>query len=204
VLIVVPLLARASYGIPWIAALVDKHLSSADPSSLFVRRTGPVPWGVASVFLAVCFFGSSRLLEGRFAQLLPEVVDTQALDKMVELHRDDPNAVIFHSYNWGGYLTWQGWRPHGPRLLNWIDDRNEVQGEQHIKDTFAILNATNPNWQESLAKAKVRFVCIEKSAPLAKALTERPEEWEKSYEDDFAVIFERRQHSDSSPNQSVR
>src|SRR5262249_6193862 len=115
VLIVVPITARASYGIPWVAALVDKHLISPDPSSLFANRDGRVSWGLASVATGLLLLGGSHWLQGRFAQLLPEVVDTRALDKLVELHETQPDAVVFHSYNWGGYLTWQGWHPHSPR-----------------------------------------------------------------------------------------
>ena len=197
VLIVVPIMARASFGIPWVAAFVAKHLTSPDPSSLFARREGPAPWGVWSVALAVLLFGGSRLLEGRFAKLLPQIVDTQALDEMVKLHRGAPDAVVFHSYNWGGYLTWRGWNPQAPRLLTWIDDRNEAQGETHTKETFSILNA-EPGWDAALDRANVRFVCVEKiepiveNAPLVKELSERPAEWNKLYEDEYAVIFERR------------
>src|SRR5262249_31160158 len=108
VLMAVPVMARASYGIPWVAAFVDRHLSSTDPSSLFVRREGPVPWGVWSVVFAVLLVGGSPLLKDRFAKLLPQVVATDALDQLVDLHKEEaPDAVVFHSYNWGGYLTWQ-------------------------------------------------------------------------------------------------
>ena len=76
VLIVVPLLARVSYGSPWVAAFVNKNLASTEPSSLFVKREGPGAWErVDRRIRGSCVFGGSRLLEGRFAQLLPEVVD---------------------------------------------------------------------------------------------------------------------------------
>jgi hypothetical protein len=191
VLIVVPIMARVSCGIPWVAAVVNKHLISDDPSSLFAKREGPAPWGVWSVALAMLFFGGSRMLEGRFAKLLPQVVDTQALDEMVRLHDNNPDTVVFHSYNWGGYLTWRGWNPQAPRLLTWIDDRNEAQGEQHTQDTLAIIRGEKLDWEEILEKANVRFVCIEKNTQLAEELTKRPEKWQNRFEDDYAVIFER-------------
>jgi hypothetical protein len=208
VLMAVPVMARASYGIPWVKAFVDRHLSSADPSSLFALRNGPAPSGVWSVVLAVLLVGGSRWLhavdesrppEARYVQFLPDVVDADALDELVALHRDRTDDVVFHSYNWGGYLTWEGWRTQ--RLLNWIDDRNEVQGEQHIRETFRLL-AAEPGWHEALDKAHVRFVCIERGEPLAAELAERPNEWEKRYEDGYAVIFERRKRVSTEVNAS--
>ena len=198
VLLAVPVMARASYGIPWVRAFVDRHLSSADPSSLFARRAGPAPAGLWSVLLAILLVGGSRWLhavdesrppEARFVRLLPDVVDARALDELVRLHEGKEDAVVFHSYNWGGYLTWQGWRSQ--HLLNWIDDRNEVQGRQHVEETFRIL-AAEGDWRDALNAANVRFVCIQREEPLAAKLAERTVEWEKCYEDDYAVIFKRR------------
>src|SRR5207249_4080491 len=115
-------------GIPWVVTAVEKYLTSDDPSSLFARREGPALAGVWSGVLAVLLVGGSRWLhsfdesrppEAQFVQLLPEVVDTRALDELVRLHGDEPGGAVFHSYNWGGYLTWRGWKSQ--RLLNWID-----------------------------------------------------------------------------------
>src|SRR5262249_2241786 len=79
VLVAAPVMARASYKIPWVAAMVDKHLTSAEPSGLFARREGPAPWGVWTFAFAVLLVGGMRPLEGRFARLLPQVVATDAL-----------------------------------------------------------------------------------------------------------------------------
>jgi hypothetical protein len=94
--------------------------------------------------------------------------------------------VVFHSYDWGGYLTWHG----GPGFRNWIDDRNEVQGKEHIQDYFAILQ-TDPGWDEKLERARVALVCVESGAPLAYRLAEQPRRWRELYRDRYAVIFER-------------
>jgi hypothetical protein len=90
---------------------------------------------------------------------------------LIRLHRQRPDAVVFHSYDWGGYLTWRGWQPSGPRLLNWIDDRNEVQGQEHVQEYFAILDA-KPGWQAKLDRDRVELVCVEGGAPLAQRLAE--------------------------------
>ena len=75
--------------------------------------------------------------------------------------KEGRKPVIFHAYDWGGYITWHAW----PELLNWIDDRNEVQGEDRFEEYLTILRA-EPRWQEKLRH--VDFICIFPDAPLAK------------------------------------
>jgi hypothetical protein len=195
VLLAVPVMARASYGIPPVASFIERHLHSSDPASLFFSRKGGAVLTAWSLAFALLLIGGSRLLhyfdearppQARFVQLLPDVVDAPALDVLAGAM--PPDSVVFHSYNWGGYLTWQGWKQH--RLRNWIDDRNEVQGQQHIEETFRI-EAAGPGWQDSLDKARVRIVCVQREAPLATKLAEQPDQWTKHYEDNYAVIFVR-------------
>jgi hypothetical protein len=96
--------------------------------------------------------------------------------------------VIFHAYGWGGYLTWHGWDKQ-PRLLNWIDDRNEVQGKAHIQEHLAIIAGT-PDWRSRLDAAQVATIVIGARDPLVRHLRQDPG-WRLTYEDPFAVIFER-------------
>jgi hypothetical protein len=72
-------------------------------------------------------------------------------------------------------------------LLNWIDDRNEVQGRAHVQDYFATLQGA-PGWQERLERARVALVCIEPKVPLASRLAENAA-WREVFRDDWAVIF---------------
>jgi hypothetical protein len=107
----------------------------------------------------------------------------QIYDEWQEQHGQRP--VVFHSYDWGGYLTWHS----GPEFRNWIDDRNEVQGREHIEDYFSIM-ATEPGWSEKLDRARVQLICIQWNAPLTYRLAEHPTQWRERYRDDWAVIFE--------------
>ncbi len=113
----------------------------------------------------------------------------QALDRLLTMHREWKKQhghapVLFHSYDWGGYLTWHGW----PEVLNWIDDRNEVQGKQHIQHHFALRDA-EPGWEREIEPFDL--VCIETDAALTYRLAEMPHRWHERYRDDYAVIFER-------------
>jgi hypothetical protein len=167
VLVAVPVMARASVGIVWIERAFASHGKLAFP-------TGPVgtqvrsPWVWTAAF-AILVVVASHHLQGRYARLLPQMIPTEALDELLKRHEERPDAVVFHSYDWGGYLTWRGWQATWPRLLNWIDDRNEVQGREHVEEYFSILDA-RPGWDEKLDRDRVELICVEAGAPLAQRL----------------------------------
>jgi hypothetical protein len=140
---------------------------------------------------AIVLLGVARCSEGRLARHQPEIIPAEALDRFLQIHHEwrqthGQRPVVFHSYDWGGYLTWHG----GPDFRNWIDDRNEVQGKEHIQEYFSIL-ATDPGWNERLDRAKVQLVCIQPNAPLTFRLA-KSASWHEIYRDSWAVIFERR------------
>jgi hypothetical protein len=188
VLLVTPVLSRCSLGVP---ALRDPMRRLAEGGApLFVPRTGPAPW-LGSVLVALALLAWARCTEGRFACHKPEIIPAAALDRFLEINAGwrrtwGERPVVFHSYDWGGYLTWHG----GPGFRNWIDDRNEVQGKEHIQDYFSILQ-TDPGWDEKLDRAGVALVCVESGAALAYRLAEQPRRWRERYRDRYAVIFER-------------
>jgi hypothetical protein len=189
ILVVTPLLARSAAGVPALAAAVSRLKQSGQGGNLFSVSVGPARWSwtLAATLLLVA---GSRLVEGRVSRILPEIIPTAPLDRLLALHSRTPDAVVFHSYNWGGYLTWHGWKPVGSGFQNWIDDRNEVQGQGHVEAYFATLNA-EPGWQERLDRGVVAIVCIPPDAPLANRLAESPI-WAEVDRDEFAVTFVRR------------
>ncbi len=186
VLVVTPLLARSSVEVPWLRARANR-LRQAAPDSFLFRTGGAASGWVWSAVVAVALLGWARGREGTFAVHKPEIIPSQALDRLLGLHDDWQGRhgrppVVFHSYNWGGYLTWHGW----PRFRNWIDDRNEVQGKDHIRAYFTIVDAA-PGWQDHLAG--VDLVAIQPEAPVASRLVEGG--WREVYRDPYAVVFER-------------
>jgi hypothetical protein len=169
VLLAVPVMARASVGIPLIERLFAslQTVVAPVPGNATARSGWLWTAGIATLLIA-----GSHLIQGRYARLLPDVIDTKALDVLLERHEQRPDAVVFHSYDWGGYLTWHGWHATQPRLLNWIDDRNEVQGRQHVEEYFAIRN-TQAGWEEKLDRDRVELICIEARAPIVQRLNKR-------------------------------
>jgi hypothetical protein len=189
VVVTVPLLARSSLHVPWVQDWLRKLREGE--GNAFASRPVDRPgwlWGLAVV---VALFGWARWAEGRFAYHKQEIIPSRALDELLRIHEERTRVegkppVIFHAYDWGGYLTWHGW----PRVRNWIDDRNEVQGKEHIEAYFALLRA-EPGWKETFRAADVSLVCVFPQAPLAERLGEEPD-WEERYRDEHAVIFERK------------
>ena len=189
VLVVVPILARSTVAIPGLQEGARRLLPSGEGSFLFSIRRGRTPWAW-SIVTVVFLLGVARCAERRFARHQPDIIPADALDHFLQIHAEWTKAhgrrpIGFHSYDWGGYLTWHG----GPNFRNWIDDRNEVQGKEHIQEYFAILD-TDPGWSEKLDQAEVELICIQPKAPLTFRLAENPA-WRESYRDTWAVIFER-------------
>jgi hypothetical protein len=188
VLIAVPLLARSSLEVPWLRQAARRLLVGREGRS-FAPSPASASW-LWSTVAALALLGGARLAEGRLACHQPDIIPAHALDRFLQIHaqrarEQGRRPVVFHSYDWGGYLTWHG----GPDFRNWIDDRNEVQGKEHIADYFAIL-ATHPGWGEKLDRGRVELVCIQPDAPLTFRLAEDAR-WRERYRDEWAVIFER-------------
>jgi hypothetical protein len=193
VVVVVPLLARSSMEVPYLRELARRAGLSAERGSLFAISTAAPGWSW-TLFLALCLPVAGWLVQGRLSRHGEKIIATTALDRFLEIEKkwsekhDGKRPVLFHSYNWGGYLTWHGW----PAVRNWIDDRNEVQGKEHVKEHFQIVNA-EPGWQEKLLRADL--ICVELDAAVTSRLLEdaasSAPHWRKRYDDEQAIIFER-------------
>jgi hypothetical protein len=188
VLVATPLLARSSAAVPWVETQMERLRRDAPDSFLLRGGAWSASW-VWSAAVALALLGSALAAQGTFAHHKPEIIPAQALDRLLELHADWQRRhgrapVVFHNYNWGGYLTWHGW----PAVRNWIDDRNEVQGQGHVEDYFAIAGA-GPGWREKLAR--IDIVAMHPGAPLTSRLAEEGGTWLNVYADDYALLFER-------------
>ena len=194
IVVAVPMMARSSVHISALEDLAKRLKLTTGPGSLFHTPPGASPW-LASLLVALALLGWSRHAEGTFAFHDQKIIASESLDRLLEMTKrqaeQGERPVIFHAYDWGGYLTWHGW----PNILNWIDDRNEVQGEERIKRYFSIV-AAEPGWEQHLAN--IDWVCIDPKTPLAAKLLADPQHWKRHPHDAqdtqtaHAVIFERR------------
>lgn len=188
VVVAAPVMARASLSVPALHALGQRLQLPTTPGSLFAPWRGRVPWG-ATVGVILLLLGGAKVAEGSFATHKQEIIATRAVHQLIARANQwqaqrGRRPVIFHSYDWGGYLTWHGW----PGLLNWVDDRNEVQGRARVEVYMDTMRGA-PGWERRLAG--VDLVCIGATAPLAVRLAASGE-WERLYEDEHAVIYARR------------
>ena len=94
-----------------------------------------------------------------------------------------PQAQMFNSYNWGGYLQWQL-----PEYPVFIDGRADLYGEQTINDWWSVVNGTNEGL-ELLDSWQVNFVILEPGWPVLEKLAQRG--WHVLYKDNTAVDLER-------------
>jgi hypothetical protein len=113
VLVATPLLARSSVEVPWVRAQLDRLRQTSPDSILVLTGRGRASW-MWSAAVALGLLGWARCAEGTFAGHKPEMVPVRALDRLLALHAEQRERlgrepVVFHNYNWGGYLTWHGW-----------------------------------------------------------------------------------------------
>ncbi|HEU5423525.1 MAG TPA: hypothetical protein VFU72_08305, partial [Nitrolancea sp.] len=103
VVLAVPSLALLAAGVPRFEALsadVSARLSP-DVRAGLARRPGPSPCGASWAF-AVLLLAASPWL-GPLARHNQELMPSRALDALLADYRGER---VFHSANWGGYLTW--------------------------------------------------------------------------------------------------
>ena len=179
VVVTVPLVARLCVDVPWLRKMAGQIKPSPEVARLLVTKPGPVGW-VAPLIISAGLFGWARWTDG-YSHHDDKRIPVAAINELLE-HCD--GEVVFHHYNWGGWVTWHGW----PKVLNWIDDRNDVHGREHVEQYFSIMGA-QPGWHDKLEKHDVSFVCVPPTTPLASRLADRPD-WRELYRDEFAVVYE--------------
>lgn len=99
------------------------------------------------------------------------------------LKQQPPNSKIFHTPDWGGFITWSLW----PYQRAWIDDRNEMNGQKMYED-FLALARLGPRWSEVLTKHHFDLLLLESSSPLYQLIKNDPS-WQALYTDRDSGIF---------------
>jgi hypothetical protein len=106
----------------------------------------------------------------------------EAADWIVQ-HR--PSGTMFNGYNLGGYLLWRLW----PDYPVYVDGRTDLYDDAFLREYGSIIS-TAPGFEEVFDRRDVRFIVIERNAPLAVWLA-RSDRWQLAYEDDRTVIYTR-------------
>ena len=112
-----------------------------------------------------------------------DLIPSQSLDKLLEIYR---GKRVFHSANWGGYLTWHGWNlSPASRPGSTIGSTSTGQSRPSVT---AVLQAM-PGWETLLVSDGVELLCIRRMRPWPAARQSR--NWQNLY---------RRQRRDLSPH----
>jgi hypothetical protein len=180
--VIVPTLAALSCGVPWVERFTGRlaEPAPAERRSL-VRGRSPA---LATILFAGLMLAISPWL-GWMVRHNPKNMPAAALDRFLQMY---DGKTVFHSINWGGYLTWHGWDLQ-PRLKTWIDDRLDVHGKEHTQECFDIM-AARSGWQERLDRYHVDWLCIPADSRLAERATETPE-WKEVFREQTVVVFHR-------------
>jgi len=102
------------------------------------------------------------------------------------LQEHAPDAQIFNSYEWGGYLIDKLYPPGSV----FIDGRADVYGPNLVRD-YVSIGLTEPGWQDKLDAYGVNAVLFPPKTFLAHALRQDPA-WQEVYRDSDEDLFLRR------------
>ena len=170
VVVTVPTLAALAAGVPWFQALTARLSAGLSPDLRGGLARSPFrpPCWFSAAFAGVLLFSSPWL--GQLARHNQDLMPSRALDRfLAEYHGER----VFHSANWGGYLTLHGWNLR-PRFKTWIDDRGDVQGSEHT-DLYRAMLAARPDWEEVMERSGVDLLCIPADSQLARYAHETPD-----------------------------
>jgi hypothetical protein len=95
-----------------------------------------------------------------------------------------PQGNVFNEYTWGGFLEW-----HVRQIPVMIDSRADIfEYNGAFKDYLDAVALKNTD--EILKKHNIRYVLLERDAPMVSFLTQTPA-WKAIYEDETTILLER-------------
>lgn len=148
-------------------------------------------WPVATVIaaLAICTqggrLGSRQVMQAQFDPLKLPVA---AVGSLQQERSPEP---IFSTDAWSGYLIYRLY----PERKVMVDDRHDLYGSSRIRE-YLILLQGEPGWENVLEKWQIQSALLPTRSTLANLLRELPQGWHPVYEDNVAVVFERKAKED--------
>jgi hypothetical protein len=144
-------------------------------------------WAVIAVVatLVIClhggWIGPRRVIDVQFD---PKKVPAGAVDFLEKESNAEP---VFSTDSWGGYLIYRLY----PSRQVVVDDRHDLYGSNRIREVLILMQG-EPGWRDVLDTWHIRTVLLPAGSTLPNLLRELPQEWRLSYEDDVAVLYEKR------------
>jgi len=135
--------------------------------------------------LAICLnggrLGTQWLIHKEFDG---EHFPARAVDYLLQERGAEP---VFGPDQWGGYFVYRLY----PQRLVQIDDRHDLFGPGRFRE-YLILMQGEPGWRDVLEKWRIRTLVLPADSTLTNLVAQLPREWKTVYEDQSAVVVERR------------
>ena len=150
-----------------------------------LKRVSPRMGMMNAILVAVICLGALAKVVFTLDPALVAQAKQDALPVRASAYLRDqlPEAQMFNSYNWGGYLMFAA-----PEVPVFVDGRTDLYGDALL--TRYLDAASGGEWQSLFQDYNIDTVVIETDSPLAQALNEAPE-WREVYGDEQAIIFKR-------------
>lgn len=149
--------------------------------------------GIAWIFFAFTPFGNT-LLHGQPKD--PKVAAarrTKALSRLTplgvaeHLKAEPPVGLVFNTYEWGDYLTWD--LPQGTQLF--LNSHAHLVPREVWQDYMAISSASG--WESKFDNYSLNTVVVDQQdrSALIRAMKAKKDVWELTYEDGIGAVFRR-------------
>ena len=171
---VLPAIAVLADGIHW------ERVGSDAWSSISRRQKALAAALTTAIFIAAALRLPDRAsLMNKISKNFP----VKACDFITKNHLPQP---LFHTYSWGGFLTW--YLPEYPVA---VDSRVDLYGDEVLTSYFQVITGKE-RLDTNTSLTSARTLLLERHSGMAEALIRLPmlsSQYRKLYSDDLAVVF---------------
>ena len=151
--------------------------------------------GMAWIFFAYTplvgrvLHGATDTPEKEAAQLERSLSRKTPIEAVAYLNENPPQGLVFNSYEWGDYLMWAG-----PKDMKLFVASHVHLVPEEVWQHYLEISQVASTWSSKLDRYGVNTIVINPQLHkgLATRLDDETETWEKAFESNKTVIFERR------------
>ena len=177
-----------------LAAVLWKNFGRSEAIPARSGLNTVVAVGLSWIFFAFTPFGVT-LLHGqpkdakqRSQRFHKSVSLLTPLGVTTHLNEEPPVGQVYNTYEWGDFLTWAG--PKGMQVF--LNSHAHLVPTEVWKD-YLLISAAGGGWEQKLDQYSVNTVVVDvaQRGTLIKALKQKKDVWELTYEDGVGAVFRR-------------
>jgi hypothetical protein len=134
--------------------------------------------------LVVLLGAGITLTRANPAAQLESIIQAVPMGAAAWIAEQQPNARIFNTYAWGGYLSREL-----PQAKVYIDGRSDIYGDEPIQRYASVLNV-DQDPAPTLNQAEIDIVVLKPEAPLNDWLATNGG-WERAFADEVSLVWRR-------------